>query len=499
MQPKSNQTNIREENGMFQRDDQYRVFGTTPVENLFLIEYMPSADGDYVKVYLSGLFHSQQHDDGFGVKEMAAELSMTEARVEAALRYWERRRLVSRISEKPLVYRFYHLGQRLLTGQDTFTGDTEYIDFYEAVNALFGNRRKLKNQEITMAYEWVQDMGLPQEVVLMLLNHCADTRGINFSFKAAQSLAVTMREENILTTEDAEDYLSHTKQVHDGARAVLRRLNIRRLPTEDELALYKKWTGEWRFDQEAVLASLSETVKASNPSFAYVNGILEGLRRRGAGKTQSQVTKKLAEEGAMLQKTQEVLRILGARISAPAVLRAYQTLAESYPADLITLAAREVARRQGLFQDIEPLLQAWAEKGIQSAEAAAQQLSDDRNLDALLNDVFEACGQEGRPTGADRELLQKWLDAGHAQEFIVLAAGQARSAKAKLPYITRVLDNWQQQGITSAEQARAASRTGGKKGKSTAAQGYTQRQYTEEELLGGFVDIAGQAGKNDEG
>ena len=31
------------------------MFSTTPVENLFMLEFMPNAPGDFVRVYLYGL------------------------------------------------------------------------------------------------------------------------------------------------------------------------------------------------------------------------------------------------------------------------------------------------------------------------------------------------------------------------------------------------------------------------------------------------------------
>lgn len=43
--------------GMFGFDDQSMMFDVTPVENQFILEYMLSAQGDYVKVYLYGLMH----------------------------------------------------------------------------------------------------------------------------------------------------------------------------------------------------------------------------------------------------------------------------------------------------------------------------------------------------------------------------------------------------------------------------------------------------------
>ena len=40
---------------MFEQDESMLRFGVTPVENLFIQEYLPAARGDYVKVYLYAL------------------------------------------------------------------------------------------------------------------------------------------------------------------------------------------------------------------------------------------------------------------------------------------------------------------------------------------------------------------------------------------------------------------------------------------------------------
>ena len=45
---------------MFKLDDQARLCGSTAVENLFFTEYLPNANGDQVRIYLQGLYQSQQ-------------------------------------------------------------------------------------------------------------------------------------------------------------------------------------------------------------------------------------------------------------------------------------------------------------------------------------------------------------------------------------------------------------------------------------------------------
>ncbi len=40
---------------MFGFDEQYAYYGVTPVDNQFILEYLPNATGDAVRVYLYGL------------------------------------------------------------------------------------------------------------------------------------------------------------------------------------------------------------------------------------------------------------------------------------------------------------------------------------------------------------------------------------------------------------------------------------------------------------
>ena len=382
---------------MFELDNQSKTFGVTVIENLFITEYLPSAKGDHVRVYLCLLYHCQQSDKTFGIEELATELGMTAAAVEASLRFWERRRLIERFSDSPPSYRLYHLGQRLLTGQDMQGGDLDYISFAEAVYALFGDERKVRPSDISSAYEWVSEIGLTKDAVIMLLNYLKDTRGKNFSFKAAESLAVQMKEAGVSSLEESEDFLNHSRQVHDGTRAVLRRFNFRRLPTEDELKLYRKWTEEWLFTQDGILAACAETVKAATPSFGYLNAILEGLKRRGSGTDAKQVQAHISKDSESLTGAREVLNALGLRTNATTILKAYENLLTLAPHDMIVLAAREVALRRGRFEDIETMLKTWKDKGLTNKEA----------IEKALPQLAQAAGKRPSKTVAAQQYQQR--------------------------------------------------------------------------------------------
>ncbi len=459
---------------MFRLDDQAWVFGATPVENLFLTEYLPYADGDQVKVYLSGLYHARRGGEGFGVAELAKELNLEEPQVEAALRYWERRRLVERIGDNPPAFTFHHLGQRMLTGQDGIALERAYVEFSEAAYAQFGTRRKLRPSDVVMAYEWVTELGLSPEIVLMLLNHMAETRGVHFSFKSAQSLAVMMKEDGVDSPEQAENYLSHSKRSHAGAKAVLAQFNMRRLPTEPELALYRKWTEEWGFDDAAILKATEQTVSANNPSFSYLNGILERLRSKGT--TSRKMEKVLKEEGEDAAQVKAVLDILGLRVSPFTVMAAYNALREKYAPGLILLAARAVAARGGTFEHIEARLIAWAESGLDTEDKVRRRLQELKAYEQVTLRLYERLGLHAVPGERELSQVKQWKTDGFSEEMLMLAADESRSSKRKLIYMETVLKNWKKDNVFTPEAAakRQEAQASGKAAKKPGFRDYDQ-------------------------
>lgn len=480
---------------MFDLDRDALPYGVTPVENRFLLDYLPAAKGDFIKVYLWGLFSCAARREDDSLEAMSQELFLTVEEIEAALRYWERRGLVSRVSQQPPRYRFYSPSQRRDSAGAPLQADDEEVNFAEAVYAIFSDRKKVSPAEIALAWEWVKDIGLPPEAVLMLLNHCAQERGAHFSFKKAEPLAVRMKEANVITSDDADAFLRHHEAVHEGARKVLSRMGKRRLASEDELALYEKWLDEWGFEPQAILDACRETT-SGDPSFKYLDGILNGLRSRSEGRTAQAVQRQMKQEKDEKAKAQEVFRLLGVTLDTPAALRFYRECAALQPHEVILLAADQCGRtkRQGKVEDLQAMLESWKQKGLTTREDAESYLAKFRESNLALREIFDACGHSGHPTAADRVLLEKWTGMLN-WDVILLAAEQARGAEGnKIAYLDKVIEEWRKAGITDVSQAQARRKPEGKKsGKTVSAQQYGQRRYTEEELLAVSDDLIKEA------
>ena len=436
---------------------------------------------------------------------------MPQSDVEGALRYWERRHLLVRLTDNPPAYQMKSPAQLLLSGEAGMEADSAFVAFSEDIYALFGDRRKVRPSEIAQAYEWVQDLGLRQETVLMLLSHCLSTRGAQFSFKLAEPEAVRMREANVVTAEDAEAFFAHSKKMQDGARAVLRRLGKRRQPSQEERELSRKWPPEWRYEPDAILEACAETTKGE-PTFAYLDGILNGIRARAERGEAPRSAQQLRQQMSADQEKRASVRAFAAELGlrgAPDTLNAtYTRLCGEYEPGLVLLAAHQAhAAGRGL-DAVEPYLAALRRRGVTTREQALAFFAETDAANRTLYAVFAAGGLNGTPPKAVRPLLKKWRGWGFGEELLLLAAEQSRGADNKLPYMDKVLEAWHEAGVTAPEQVsarqaahargRAAAPAAQRPARQVSAQQYTQREYTDEELNRQTLELLEEASQSDE-
>lgn len=354
---------------MFGFADKFAMFDATPVENLFIQEYMLAADGEFVKVYLYGLMQCYHPAPSATLRTIARDLDMEERRVENAFGYWERMGLVRRVSDNPPTFVYQNLKQiELMRAQDD-DGLYRYADFNKSLQAQFGSDRLLHPQDFERVYDWVEGMGLPEEVVLMLVSGQIRSRGKKVTFKSMDAEARRWAEAGVRTIADAEEMLRQTTERYAQVRQVYKKLGRRFAVSEPDEALFDKWTREWGFDMQTILAACDETTKGV-PTFAYLNGILERMYNEGM-KTREDLQDDLKRDEAV----KALLRELGMRGTSPtedsrSLLEGF--LAEGFARETIALAASRVARKGGKLDALSRTLEIWKSEGAMGyAEAKA--------------------------------------------------------------------------------------------------------------------------------
>jgi len=472
---------------LFGFEDRFAMFDMTPVDNQFIQEYLPSARGDDVRVYLYGLMRCYHPEENLTPARMGQDLNLTEEEIAKAYRYWERKGLVRRISDDPVSYQYVSLRRAGLAGEE-IPLDPEYEAFAESLYGVFDHGRRLHGSEIRTCYEWVEDLKLPPEAVIMLLKHMERKKGKNFSIQSAEQTAVQMAQEGVTTVEEAEDFLSRDQEIYQGTRAVLKRLGLRNQPSEDQADMYRKWTREWGFTHQAIEEACAETAKGT-PTMGYLDGILKSMRERATPGTpmDERGVRRMQQEGEALRR---VLRSLGGGAVTEENLQLYRDLLEKYPEEMIQLAARECGESGGRLRSAGKMLESWSKKGIRTVQEAETYIRAFRAQSELLLELRKTWGLDGRMGARDRAMLATWqTELGFGAEEILAAADAAQGAEKPMPYLDRILRDYAARGIRTrsrieAELAERAARPrkpeaegAGRPRGTVNAQMYGQRDY----------------------
>ena len=358
--------------GLFGFSDQYAMFDTTPVENLFIQEYMLRADGDFVKVYLYGLMQCYHPVASASLHTIARDLGLETSRVENAYAYWERLGLVRRVCDNPPAYVYENLKQKELMRAQDDDGLYHYRDFNNSLQAQFGADRLLHPQDFACVYDWIEGLGLPEEVVLMLVSGQIRSRGKKFLFKSIDKEAKRWADAGVRTIADAEAMTHESSTRMTAVKQIYKKLGKRHGVSEPDEALYMKWTGEWGFEHATILAACDETTKGV-PTFGYLDGILSRMYNEGL--KDSHMLQKSLERDAEVK---ALLLQLGMRGTAPtadsrSLLDGF--LQSGFEPEAIALASMRVARRGGKLDALCKTLDIWLENGALTLEAAKAYLA----------------------------------------------------------------------------------------------------------------------------
>ena len=497
--------------------DPFSMFDVTPVENLFIEEYMLRAPGDFVKVYIYGLRLCYHPVPDASVATIASALGLEEKTVTDAFAYWERQHVLRRTGDNPPSYSFNNLKALMVSGS---SAEDEIPKMNRSFNAalqdLFGTRL-LKAQEYERVNGWIENMHFKPEVVLMLVKHCIATsgRGTAVTFASMEKEAVRWAKNGATTLSAAEEYQRTLTANYEGAQNVLRRFGLRRAPSVDEERLFAKWTEDWGFTLDAILYACGETTKISQPNFAYLDRVLENMHKKQAS-TSADIARVQKTRTDAMAPVREVLDALGQKGSAPtedlAVLYA-GWLRMGFSHEAILIAAHCVARSRSkkTMDSVSELLQSWTRRSLFTPEAIHAFLRQRSERTAQLTRIFETAGVERGIADSDRQLLDTWLDRGCSMDLILAAAESAKNAGDAMSYINRVLDSWAEQGIRTPQAARAerarrtqeraaapaqtpaqpAAQAASRPSKEVGANRFGQRAYTDEDLESLYTDLDG--------
>ena len=298
--------------------------GFTIIPNYFLDNYMPQANGEFVKIYLY-LMRATQFSS-FSLSSIADSMNCTENDVLRALKYWSKEGLLELTFDenkklKSISFLEPSVGSAIpLSTPDTrlpvsdsrkeitpeeLTSAAAPANIAAAPaapaqkNALNSSEiKKLKENEdiaqlLFIAEQYLGKMLTPTEtskilyfyegldfstdLIEYLIEYCVGNNHRSMNY--IEKVALNWKDQGITTIEEAKKTASgYQKEYY----TIFKALGIRnRSPIEREISTMKVWLND--FSMELIVEACTRTILTTKqPDLNYVNGILESWKAAGA-------------------------------------------------------------------------------------------------------------------------------------------------------------------------------------------------------------------------
>ena len=272
----------------------------TAIENLFISEYIVSAPGDYVKVYLFGAMCSQ-NDITLETKVMASTLGITEDKVLKAWEYWETMGAIKRlyigddgeldfsVQFLKLKNRFYSIGLESTDdnevssqGEDNKTTEAENVFGNEEVKALIKNIEKIIGTNMTTyGFEAIIRLINEKHAAIDMIDYAAQYSNSRKKGDMRYIVRVVENwlEKGIRDKESAVNFVREHDERFFIYSVIMKNLfGYDRPPNQGEKEMMNRWIDDEGYSLERILNACKKTTGIREPNFNYVNKVLEGWR-----------------------------------------------------------------------------------------------------------------------------------------------------------------------------------------------------------------------------
>lgn len=305
---------------------------STAISNRFIDEYMADANAAQVKVYLF-LTRMMSAGQATSVSEMADKFNYTEKDIIRALKYWEKKDLLTldydaagipmgihfrSLESQPVMDTHSSTSRSLAMFVETDTASsavlqqsaesailykpvaTQAVSYeaptYEKPTYSADQLREFKNRETTAQLLFIAEsyIGRPltpaemksilfftdvlnfsEDLIDHLIAYCVD-RGKK-DFKYMEKVAVNWAENGVTTPKQARKFSTkYDKNVY----TIMNALGKNNAPTAKEAEYITRWTGEYGFDMDIILEACERTVMATDRHrLEYAESILSSWRQ----------------------------------------------------------------------------------------------------------------------------------------------------------------------------------------------------------------------------
>lgn len=461
--------------------------GVTCLDNKFVLNYVPDAPDKCVAVYLLGLVISDSKGADNSCETIAQKLGISEEEVLAAFRYWQELGLVHITFDNPP--QVIYLAVRDSANALKKIKPSKYAKFSREIQSVIEGRMISPN-EYDEYYTFLESSTFQPEALVAVAKYCVALRGNDINYRYILTVARNQLRKGATTLAVVCDNLNNQQKYDDDLKLVFQALKIRRSFDYSDREMYEKWTREFNFSLDVVVAVAKKAKSMekldSTLSEYYKKGALSLAEIEGYEKEKEHLT-------ALAKEINRTIGVYYQNVSVVVDEYLVTWISRGYD-DETLLAIAKYCFRSGIrtLAGLASVLDKLYANGVTSVAALENYFEDVAQKDRQIKTVLENAGIERNVTNNDRTLFKTWTTKWNMPfDVICFAAKKAVGTSVPTAYINRLLSVYKQKGVVTVEQAQAEESAAATvvSDKKVVVGGAKRASYTDEQLSALFTAL----------
>ena len=279
--------------------DKSMLFSNTLIPDIFFTDYMPAANGDFIKIYLYLLFVSKYNKD-IKLNDLSKKLNIPLNIIQAGLNFWEESGAITKSVNGYIINNLQEVELHKLYSPNLTLSEEKIKDnaksqyrakAIECINntCFQGIMSPIWYSDIDL---WFKKYGFDEQVMISLFEYCFNKSALHKNY--VQAVADNWHKNNIKTYDDLEIYHQKFEDLTRIKKAICKKLGRYNPLTQFEEAYIEKWIVEYNYDLNIINIALKKTTSKANPNFDYLDKLISDWHDRNL-KTEVDINNYLLE------------------------------------------------------------------------------------------------------------------------------------------------------------------------------------------------------------
>lgn len=423
----------------------------TAIDNLFISDFLPNSNGDYVKVYLYGLYKCTTSKDN-DIASFSKVLQMSEEDILSIFYYWQEVGLVTVINVEPVIIKYLPI-KSALSKMKKYNVD-KYTNFNIAVQELIGSKM-LTPRELEEFYYLIENLKIDIDALLRIVEFAVALKGKNVSVSYIIAVAKNWIYDGVRTVEDVVERLETQERISGDVVTLLKALGIKRQASQEEYQMYLNWTKDLDMQLD-LLIHIAKATKTKN--FNKLNSLVNKCYSNRLLSTK-EIDEYFELEEDMFVLAKIVVKNLGLWYDN------LENVVDTYISNWLSMGFEKEAiislsnyafksnirNLEGLNNSINNMFK----MGLLTNASIDNYMADIVKNDVIIREILIDLGINRGVIAMDRTMYKAWLyDWKLSDEIIRYAIDISKGKYSAMQYLNRVLSEYHTSGIKNVDEAK---------------------------------------------